>query len=113
MAECLTFVSTSPILLVIIFFFTRKRPTISEIAGVLIGFSGLLMIVFGSGSSKGGSLFGDLISLISALGLTIYLLCGRKALKQGVFLWIYMFPINLQAAVWSYLMGISVEQADP
>ena len=97
----------------IIFFFIRKRPTISEIIGVLLGFSGLLIIVFGSGSSKGGSLFGDFISFISAIGLTIYLLCGRKALKQGVFLWIYMFPVNLQAAVWSYLMAISVEQADP
>ncbi len=98
-----TMVDTVPIFLAIFgfIFFKEKIKTIG-IIGIMIAFTGGVLLAFFSDDSSTGQtnlLLGIAFSLIGALTVTFYFLIGKKILQDSP-LWPYFALVNLSSAIF-------------
>jgi O-acetylserine/cysteine efflux transporter len=77
----------------------RRRPPARRLAGLAIGFAGVVAVVGASARGGGGSLLGDLIGLASPLSWAAYTLIASEAARRSsasVFLtWTILFSLVL------------------
>lgn len=108
LAESLLFVTISPLLIVGGSFALCKKVGRWELSGTLVGFAGCALVAFGSGSTEGSSVAGDLVACLGAVMVCGYLLIGKVMREErGVALFYYLCPINFLAAVTAYVCAVA------
>jgi len=97
-----TIVDTVPIFLAIFgFVFFKEKIKVIGIVGIVIAFSGgVLLALFSpnSGSPQSNLLLGIMLSLVGALTVTFYFLIGKKILQDSP-LWPYFALVNLSSGI--------------
>jgi drug/metabolite transporter (DMT)-like permease len=87
-AASATIVTTNPIWVALILWLWRgETPTRLTAAGIIVAFSGGALIAVGdAGGASAGSkpLLGDLLALLGALTVSLYLIFGREAQHRGM-----------------------------
>lgn len=82
-----SFVQSSSTLMVCVYSFVvlRESPTKEKIAGIIVGLLGLTLVVWKKGMFTVSAMFGLGIAaaVLSGVGKTVYLLCGKYAGKQN------------------------------
>jgi drug/metabolite transporter (DMT)-like permease len=88
-----------PIFVVVVsHFFLKERITRRRILGVVIAFVGTLIITIGDFSIGGTNLYGDILALIGAVMLGIYVISGRS-IRQRLSLLSYVMPVYAVSAL--------------
>jgi len=70
----------------------------STLQGITVAFIGAAVIAFSDSGSGGSNLYGDLLALVGALMLGVYILSGRR-LRQSLDLVSYVTPVYATSAV--------------
>jgi drug/metabolite transporter (DMT)-like permease len=78
-------VGLAPILAAIVLFatVTRRRLPARRLAGLLLGFAGIVLVVAAGARSGGGSLLGDLVALGTPLSWAVYMVVADQAAKRS------------------------------
>ncbi|GAI02879.1 unnamed protein product, partial [marine sediment metagenome] len=70
-------IATTPLCILLVSFITKiERPTKSSVAGILVGFCGMLVLIFKNGSVSFHP--GDLLIAISCVCWAVYTVLGKK-----------------------------------
>lgn len=81
-----SFMQSSSTLMVCLYSFLilREKPTKEKLAGIAVGLCGLTLVVWKKGMFSVTAAFGIgvLMALLSGVGKTVYLLCGKHASRQ-------------------------------
>jgi len=97
-----------------------KVPTHREAFGTALSMAGMIVMVFGIHPPRNGmegqnaergpqtSVEGDLAALLGAAMMVFYLLVGDE-LRTWMPLWLYVFPVNLFAAITTSLLALLFE----
>lgn len=100
-----TFTQASSTIMVCLFSFFAFREKISrhKLIGIVVGLVGLAFVVWRKGMFQTGDLFlgGILAALASAVGKTVYLLCGKVAGKKG-----RRLPLMAYGMVFCAMLGM-------
>ncbi|MEM3832513.1 MAG: EamA family transporter [Thermoprotei archaeon] len=98
---------SSPIFVVIISYVLFKEQTkLRELLGIIISLIGAVIIISGSVAIKDmNNLYGDLLALLSAFFLSIYLVVGRK-LRRKVDLVSYTFTVYGIASITLFIIAL-------
>ena len=92
-ASSVIFVHADPIFVAVVSHFVlRERVTRRRLLGILIAFAGAIVIAVGDLSLGETNLYGDILALIGALMLGIYILSGRR-IRQSLDLVSYVTPV--------------------
>ncbi|CAG9315775.1 unnamed protein product [Blepharisma stoltei] len=113
MAHSLLFVCTSPLIIVVVYLILCKPIHIKEIIGVIVGFVGLALTILETTQGGDATWYGDLIAIVSAMAVTLYFFIGKAMMKQTISIWVYLTPVNFQAAIWSYALALLINNEDP
>ena len=70
----------------------------STLQGITVAFIGAAVIAFSDSGSGGSNLYGDLLALVGALMLGVYIISGRR-LRQSLDLVSYVTPVYATSAV--------------
>lgn len=98
-ASSVIFVHVDPVLVAAVsHFILGERISPRRVFGILLAFSGAIVIAVGDLSIGKLNLYGDILSLIGALMLGIYILSGRR-IRQSLNLVSYVTPIYITSAV--------------
>lgn len=98
-ASSVIFVHVDPVLVAAVsHFILGERISPRRVFGILLAFSGAIVIAVGDLSIGKLNLYGDILSLIGALMLGIYILSGRR-IRQSLDLVSYVTPIYITSAV--------------
>lgn len=74
----------SPLLVAIgLFAVSRRRPPLRRLAGLGIGFVGLMLVVAPSARSGGGTLPGDLVAILAPSSWAVYILLSADAARSS------------------------------
>ena len=111
-AHAMCFTNSTPILAVIVQMFTKNKPSALQIFGILMSFSGLLVMVLNASDDDGSTVFGDILGFLSGICILCYLYCGKYVRSSNV-LWVYVCPINLVGSIFAYIIAISIQGDDP
>ncbi|KYR00567.1 hypothetical protein DLAC_02584 [Tieghemostelium lacteum] len=112
----LLFVTSSPLMVIVVMLVLRKPITKMEIIGALVGFLGLLITLLGSFISTTGSgsqrptVYGDLLALLGAACIVFYLFVGQK-LRQWLPLFMYAFPVTFIGSILLTVLSLIFETA--
>lgn len=103
-AHSLLFVCSTPLLMVVYYIIIRKPIKKSEIVGVLVGFSGMIIICVEKNSPEGATAFGDLVALFGSAAIGInYILSENLVNEGGVF---YLFIIHFIASITCLIFSL-------
>ena len=92
-ASSVIFVHADPIFVAVVSHFVlRERVTRRRLLGILIAFAGAIVIAVGDLSLGETNLYGDILALIGALMLGVYILSGRR-IRQSLDLVSYVTPV--------------------
>lgn len=97
--------TSNPIIVLIISYFVlQERITMAKVAGIVLGISGALMLIFRGGISwEAGSFVGDLFIFLNATSFGIYLVLVKPLLARyralTVIKWVFFFAIFLVVPV--------------
>jgi drug/metabolite transporter (DMT)-like permease len=77
-------VGLSPIMAAIVLYaaVSRRRPPARRVAGLLLGFAGVVLVVAAGARAGGGSALGDLIALGTPLTWAVYIVIASEAAKR-------------------------------
>lgn len=84
--------------LVVSHFFLKERISRRRILGVVIAFVGIIIITIGDFGIGGTNLYGDILALIGAVMLGIYVISGRS-IRQRLSLLSYVMPVYAVSAL--------------
>ncbi len=103
---------SSPMFVVIISYVLLKEPTkLRELLGIIISLIGAVIIASGPATIKNmNNLYGDLLALLSAFFLSIYLVAGRK-LRRKVDLASYTFTVYGIASVTLFITALLLKNS--
>ncbi|SVB35814.1 uncharacterized protein METZ01_LOCUS188668 [marine metagenome] len=105
-ASSVVIVTTYPIFVGIIsHLFLREKVTTSMVTGILIAFSGGIVIGFGDFTTGGNALFGDGLALLGSISGAGYFLIGRR-LRAHVSLLPYITMVYTTAAIVLVILAI-------
>jgi drug/metabolite transporter (DMT)-like permease len=108
----LLFVSSHPLVLVLIMPLIGAAVRRGHVVGALVGFTGAMLSL---GDAKPGgevTLMGDVAAFLGALTVVGYLLAGRHLRSERqVPIFVYAFPVTFAAGIWLVLAAISLEGA--
>jgi len=105
-ASSVIFVHVDPVLVAVVsHFILGERMSTRRLFGILLAFSGAIVIAVGDLSVGKLNLYGDFLSLIGALMLGIYILSGRR-FRQSLNLVSYVTPIYITSAAVLSLGGL-------
>ncbi|KAK5574579.1 hypothetical protein RB653_009832 [Dictyostelium firmibasis] len=140
LAHSLLFVTSSPIMIVLVMLVRRAPISKGEIIGCILGFIGLIITLFdslflnqndnssGSDSNSGGNsngnsgvvnrksiqnptVFGDFLALMGAVCIVFYLFAG-SLLRKWMPLFCYAFPVTFIAAIFCSIASLILEETD-
>ncbi|KAM9971178.1 hypothetical protein ACTFIW_011154 [Dictyostelium discoideum] len=138
LAHSLLFVTSSPIMIVLVMIIRRAPISKGEIIGCILGFIGLIITLFdslffnnnnndsigsgsgsGSGSSSIGSgksnqnptVYGDFLALMGAVCIVFYLFAG-SLLRKWMPLFCYAFPVTFIASIFCSIASLIFEETD-
>ena len=98
-ASSVIFVHVDPIFVAAVSHFVLgEKVRRSTLQGITVAFIGAAVIAFSDSGSGGSSLYGDLLALVGALMLGVYILSGRR-LRQSLDLVSYVTPVYATSAV--------------
>jgi len=98
-ASSVIFVHADPIFVAVVSHFAfKERITMRRLLGILIAFAGAAIIAIGDLGLGEANLYGDILALVGAVMLGIYLLSGRK-IRQSLDLFSYVTPVYATSAV--------------
>jgi drug/metabolite transporter (DMT)-like permease len=98
-ASSVLFVHVDPIFVAAVSHFVfKERIGRGTLLGIAVAFVGATIIAIGDAGVSEANLFGDLLALIGAVMLGIYILAGRR-LRQGLDLVSYVTPVYATSAV--------------
>jgi drug/metabolite transporter (DMT)-like permease len=98
-ASSVIFVHIDPIFVAAVSHFVLgEKVRRSTLQGIAVAFIGAAVIAFSDSGSGGSSLYGDLLALVGALMLGVYILSGRR-LRQSLDLVSYVTPVYATSAV--------------
>jgi len=98
-ASSVIFVHIDPIFVAAVsHFFLGERVTRGTMAGITVAFAGAALIAYGDAGTGHASLYGDLLALVGAIMLGLYILAGRR-LRQRLDLVTYVTPVYAVSAV--------------
>ena len=108
-ASSVIFVHVDPIFVAAVSHFVfKERIGRGTLLGILAAFAGATLIAFGDAGAGEANLTGDLLALVGAIMLGIYILAGRR-LRQSLDLVSYVTPVYATSAVvlmmWSLATG--------
>ena len=108
-ASSVLFVHVDPIFVAAVSHFVfKERIGRGTLLGILVAFAGATLIAFGDAGAGEANLTGDLLALVGAIMLGIYILAGRR-LRQSLDLVSYVTPVYATSAVvlllWSFTTG--------
>lgn len=93
-------VHVDPIFVAIFSYFYLREPfTRRMLAGILLAFTGILLISYGDLSLSRTNLEGDLLAFIGGIMLGIYILGGRK-MRQSLSIYSYATPVYAASTVF-------------
>ena len=97
-ASSVIFVHADPIIVAVVsHFFLKEHITRSRLLGILIAFTGATIIAVGDFGLGEINLYGDVLALIGAVMLGIYILSGRR-IRQNLDLFTYVTPVYATSA---------------
>lgn len=97
-ASSVIFVHVDPIFVAAVSHFVLKeRITRRRLVGILVAFAGASVIAVRDLSLGGTNLYGDILALVGAVMLGIYILCGRR-IRQSLELVSYVTPVYAMSA---------------
>ncbi|KAM9979478.1 hypothetical protein ACTFIY_008718 [Dictyostelium cf. discoideum] len=129
LAHSLLFVTSSPIMIVLVMIIRRAPISKGEIIGCVLGFIGLIITLFDSlffnnnnndsiGSSIGSSksnqnptVYGDFLALMGAVCIVFYLFAG-SLLRKWMPLFCYAFPVTFIASIFCSIASLIFEETD-
>ncbi len=98
-ASSVLFVHIDPIFVALVsHFYLNERIQTGTIIGIGLSFIGATILAYGDASISNANLLGDLLALIGALMLGIYILAGRR-LRQNLDLVSYVTPVYASSAI--------------
>jgi drug/metabolite transporter (DMT)-like permease len=111
-ASSVLFVHVDPIFVAVVsHFYLGEKLGRGTLIGIILAFLGAATTAFGDAGIGDASLLGDLLALIGAIMLGLYILAGRK-LRQSLDLVSYVTPVYATSAVtlalWSLATGTSL-----
>lgn len=102
-AASATIVTTTPVWIALLsWFWFREKPRSLTLAGIAIALGGGALIALGEstqGRQDTNPLLGDGLALVGAWLVSLYLLCGREAQKQGLTIGPYILMVYGSAAI--------------
>ncbi|MBD3171463.1 EamA family transporter [Candidatus Bathyarchaeota archaeon] len=108
-ASSVIFVHIDPIFVAIIsHFFLGDRLTKRALIGIIISFTGIVIIALGDASSLSSTLTGDLLALVGGVMLGIYILGGRVYRKSHDLV-TYVTPVYSVAAATLLIMSLATD----
>ena len=106
-ASSVLFVHIDPIFVAAIsHFFLGERISRGTLIGIAVAFLGAALIAYGDAGAGQASLYGDLLALVGAVMLGLYILAGRR-LRQRLDLVTYVTPVYAVSAVALVAGGIA------
>jgi drug/metabolite transporter (DMT)-like permease len=97
-ASSVLFVHVDPIFVAVVsHFYLGERIKRGTLIGITFALVGAVTIAFGDAGVSGTSLFGDLLAMIGAVMLGLYILAGRR-LRQSLDLVSYVTPVYATSA---------------
>ena len=98
-ASSVLFVHVDPIFVAVVsHFYLGERIGRGTLIGIILAFAGAATIAFGDAGVGDASLLGDLLAIIGAVMLGLYILAGRR-LRQSLDLVSYVTPVYATSAV--------------
>jgi len=98
-ASSVVFVHVDPIFVAAVSHFVfKERVSRGTILGIVVAFAGAIIIALGDAGVGEVNLYGDLLALVGAIMLGVYILSGRK-LRQSLDLVSYVTPVYATSAV--------------
>jgi drug/metabolite transporter (DMT)-like permease len=98
-ASSVIFVHIDPIFVAAVsHFFLGERISRRTLIGIGVAFAGAALIAYGDAGAGQASLYGDLLALVGAIMLGLYILAGRR-LRQSLDLVTYVTPVYAVSAV--------------
>jgi len=95
MSHCLLLNATNPIFLLVYNYYDQHHINRKELIGVAIGFAGIVLISMTVGSEAHATVYGDLLSLASAVVYVVYTIISQKIIREAdVPAFHYFFCIN-------------------
>eukprot|EP01133_Synstelium_polycarpum_P014261 gene14261-16833_t len=104
LSHSLLFVTSNPIMIVIVMLVMRKPISKGEVIGCFIGFLGLVITLFDSlflhAETTGvkPTVFGDFLALLGAVCIVFYLFAGQN-LRSWLSLYLYAFPVTFTGSI--------------
>ena len=98
-ASSVIFVHADPIFVAAVSHFVfKERINRGTLLGIVVAFAGATIIAIGDAGIGEANLYGDLLALLGAVMLGLYILAGRR-LRQGLDLVSYVTPVYAASAV--------------
>jgi drug/metabolite transporter (DMT)-like permease len=98
-ASSVVFVHVDPIFVAAVSHFVfKERVNRGTLVGIVVAFAGAIIIAMGDAGVGEVNLYGDLLALVGAIMLGIYILSGRR-LRQSLDLVSYVTPVYATSAV--------------
>ncbi|KAN0033126.1 hypothetical protein ACTA71_011334 [Dictyostelium dimigraforme] len=128
LAHSLLFVTSSPIMIVLVMIVRRAPISRGEISGCILGFIGLIITLFDSlflnknddsnnsnssieKSIQNPTVFGDFLALMGAVCIVFYLFAG-SLLRKWMPLFCYAFPVTFIASIFCSIASLILEETD-
>jgi len=106
-ASSVIFVHVDPFFVAIVsHFWLGERISLRTVFGIVLGFIGAILIAWGDAGVGELNLYGDLLALIGAVMLGIYILSGRQ-IRQRLGLVDYVTPVYATSAFVLFLFTIA------
>ncbi len=106
-ASSVLFVHVDPIFVAVVsHFYLGERIGRGTLRGIALAFVGAAAIAFSDAGVSGSSLFGDLLAMIGAIMLGLYILAGRR-LRQSLDLVSYVTPVYASSAITLALASLA------
>jgi drug/metabolite transporter (DMT)-like permease len=103
-AHSLLFVCSTPLLMVIYYLIRRKPVQKSEIIGVVVGFTGMIVICIEKNSPEGATFLGDMVALVGSVAIGIHLQLSEDLVNKGGFF--YLFVVHGVAALTCVVVSL-------
>jgi drug/metabolite transporter (DMT)-like permease len=106
-ASSVIFVHVDPIFVAAVSHFVfKERINRGTLLGIVVAFAGATIIAIGDAGVGEANLYGDILALVGAVMLGLYILAGRR-LRQGLDLVSYVTPVYAASAVVLILSSLA------
>lgn len=106
-AASVVLVSTQPVFVAIFaYLLFREKTSPLSFVGILVAIAGTAIIAGGSASYGGGAFFGDVLALLGAVAVAVYVLIGRSLRTGGMGVIPYAIVVYSSAALMLLIVAL-------